>query len=167
MRARRMLAINPAGVECTATWPAGMENVIVAISPECLREIACHEFDGAGCELRPMHLTFDNTAFQLAKLIREELSNVHSTSRLYLDGLITALGVHVLRTYSSAFRPEREEKGALSKAAADRLRDYLHEHFTKKLTIAELAAVCGLSPVHFTRAFTKMRVFGSRPRQPR
>ena len=158
-----MLAICPAGAEWTAKWPAGMENVIVAISAESMREIASHEFDGAECELRPTYLTYDRTAFQLAKLIRDELSNIPSPSHLYLNGLLTTLGVHVLRTYSSVSKLERGERGALSKATADRLRDYLHEHFAKKLTIAELAAVCGLSPAHFARAFT--RTFGVPPYQ--
>lgn len=44
-------------------------------------------------------------------------------------------------------------KGGLAPWAERRVRDYLHAHFARDLSLAELAALAGLSPFHFTRMF--------------
>jgi AraC family transcriptional regulator len=126
-----------------------------------MAELAGHELGRTDIDLRPMHFTPDNTAFELAKLINSELNRPHHTNELYLDSLITILGVHVLRNYSNDAKPAGEAKGGLSTLAAKRIRDYLHERFRRKLSIAELAGICGLSPGYFTQAFTK--TFGCPP----
>lgn len=156
-----MLGIAPAGMECKAEWSAPIESVVVALSPESMRELAGHEIDRPDVEIRPVNHTIDNTALQLAKMIKAELSRPDHANELYLDSLITLLGVHVLRRYSSAAKPLKPVDGGLSTIAANRVREYLHEHFRRKLTISELAATCGLSPGYFTQAFA--RTFGTPP----
>ncbi|WP_028004714.1 AraC family transcriptional regulator [Sinorhizobium meliloti] len=156
-----MLGVAPAGMECRAEWSAPIESVVVALSPDSMRDLAGHELDRPDVEIRPVNHTIDNTALQLAKMIKVELSRPDHASELYLDSLITLLGVHVLRRYSSAAKPLKPVDGGLSTIAANRIREYLHEHFRRKLTISELAATCGLSPGYFTQAFT--RTFGSPP----
>lgn len=156
-----MLAISPAGVKRRLNWSAPVDSVVVGISREEMAGLAGHELGRTDIDLRPMHFTPDRTAFELAKLINADLGRPDHTNELYLDSLITVLAVHVLRKYSSVARPGRELKGGLSTLAAKRIRDYLHEHFRRKLTTSELAAVCGLSPSHFTQAFA--RTFGCPP----
>ncbi|RMC65473.1 helix-turn-helix transcriptional regulator [Sinorhizobium meliloti] len=156
-----MLGIAPAGMECKAEWSAPIESVVVALSPESMRELAGHEVDRPDVEIRPINHVVDNTALQLAKMIKAELSRPEHANELYLDSLITLIGVHVLRNYSSAAKPLKPVDGGLSTIAANRIREYLHEHFRRKLTISELAATCGLSPGYFTQAFAK--TFGMPP----
>ncbi|MGK9287167.1 helix-turn-helix domain-containing protein [Sinorhizobium meliloti] len=156
-----MLGIAPAGMECKAEWSAPIESVVVALSPESMRELAGHEIDRPDVEITPVNHTIDNTALQLATMIKAELSRPDHANELYLDSLITLLGVHVLRRYSSAAKPLKPVDGGLSTVAANRVREYLHEHFRRKLTISEIAATCGLSPGYFTQAFAK--TFGRPP----
>ncbi|MGK9264353.1 AraC family transcriptional regulator [Sinorhizobium meliloti] len=156
-----MLGIAPAGMECKAEWSAPIESVVVALSPESMRELAGHEIDRPDVEITPVNHTIDNTALQLATMIKAELSRPDHANELYLDSLITLLGVHVLRRYSSAAKPLKPVDGGLSTIAANKIREYLHEHFRRKLTISELAKVCGLSPGHFSQAFA--RTFGIPP----
>ncbi|MDX0371785.1 helix-turn-helix domain-containing protein [Sinorhizobium meliloti] len=156
-----MLGVAPAGIECKSEWAAAVESVVVALSPESMRELAGHELNRPDVEIRPVNHTIDNTALQLAKMIKAELSRPDHASELYLDSLITLLGVHVLRRYSSAAKPLKPVDGGLSTIATNRVREYLHEHFRRKLTISELAATCGLSPGYFTQAFAK--TFGMPP----
>ncbi|WP_136616629.1 MULTISPECIES: helix-turn-helix domain-containing protein [Mesorhizobium] len=54
-------------------------------------------------------------------------------------------------------------KGGLSVRSARRVQAFLNENFSRKLALAEMAAVCGLSPYHFVRAFS--RTFGAPPHQ--
>lgn len=44
-------------------------------------------------------------------------------------------------------------RGGLAPWAERRVRDYLHEHFARDTSLAELAALVDLSPFHFTRMF--------------
>ena len=59
--------------------------------------------------------------------------------------------------------PPLNAKGGLSARHTHKVQRFLGENFSRKLSLAEIAAVCGLSPYHFTRAFSK--TFGLSPYQ--
>ncbi|WP_244661859.1 helix-turn-helix transcriptional regulator [Mesorhizobium huakuii] len=63
----------------------------------------------------------------------------------------------------SARQPALNVKGGLSLRNTRRVQEFLSENFTRKLALAEMAEVCGLSPYHFMRAFS--RTFGMPPHQ--
>ncbi|AEH86542.1 AraC family transcriptional regulator [Mesorhizobium opportunistum] len=63
----------------------------------------------------------------------------------------------------SAQEPALQPKGGLSVRGARKVQEFLDENFTRKLALADMAAVCGLSPYHFMRAFS--RTFGMPPHQ--
>lgn len=54
-------------------------------------------------------------------------------------------------------------KGGLSARHTHQIQQFLKENFLRKLSLAEMAAVCDLSPYHFARAFSK--TFGVSPYQ--
>lgn len=54
-------------------------------------------------------------------------------------------------------------KGGLSANRARQVQEFLKQNFSRKLSLAEMAAVCDLSPYHFARAFSK--TFGISPHQ--
>ncbi|WP_245461100.1 MULTISPECIES: AraC family transcriptional regulator [unclassified Mesorhizobium] len=62
---------------------------------------------------------------------------------------------------NSARQPTLNTKGGLSVRSTRRVQEFLDKNFTRKLALAEMAAVCGLSPYHFMRAFSK--TFGMPP----
>ncbi|MDG4880325.1 AraC family transcriptional regulator [Mesorhizobium sp. WSM4884] len=59
--------------------------------------------------------------------------------------------------------PLLNAKGGLSAKRARQVQEFLGQNFSRKLSLAEMAAVCGLSPYHFVRAFSK--TFGVPPHQ--
>ncbi|MER9300447.1 AraC family transcriptional regulator [Mesorhizobium sp. M0621] len=73
------------------------------------------------------------------------------------DTLEWASGTDMMR------QPTPNVKGGLSVRGARRVQEFLNENFSRKLALAEMAAVCGLSPYHFVRAFAK--TFGVPPHQ--
>lgn len=156
------LVINPANVDSSLAWSATRENVVIAISPEALSELAMHEFDLADIELEPPAFgTVDLWALNIAQRISAELTGKAPPNELYLDSLITLFGIHLLRTYTSRKKPSASIKGGLSSGSARRVREYLSEHFTRKVHIAELASIAGVSPNHFIIRFA--RTFGMPP----
>ena len=59
--------------------------------------------------------------------------------------------------------PLLNAKGGLSVRHTHQIQQFLKENFSRKLSLAEMAAVCDLSPYHFARAFSK--TFGASPHQ--
>jgi AraC family transcriptional regulator len=159
-----MLLITPANERRYVAWPLARENVVVAITPESLLELAAHEFDVDAVELQPPpYGTIDPVALQLARLLQPELTQRETPNELCVDSLITLLGTHVLRNYSSAKSRTSNARGGLSARSARRVQEFLNENFSRKLSVAELAAVSELSPHHFIEAFSK--TFGEPPHQ--
>ncbi|TSE08694.1 helix-turn-helix transcriptional regulator [Mesorhizobium intechi] len=148
------LVINPAGVDSTFAWSQARENAVVSISPEALSGLAAHESDFADAELDPPAFgTVDLKALNIARMITAELTGKLPPNELYLDSLLTVFGVHLLRTYTGRGRPAVSSKGRLSAVGARRVREYLDENFARKVMVAELASVAGISPNHFIASF--------------
>lgn len=156
------LIINPAGVDSTLAWAETRENLVVAIPPQILSELALQEFDLADVELEPPAFgTVDPIALGIAQRISVELTGKATPNELYLDSLVTLFSTHLLRTYANNMRQLPSPRGGLSAKSARRVEEYLREHFTEKVHVAELAAVAGISPNHFIVRFAK--TFGMPP----
>ena len=156
------LIINPADVDSTLAWSETRENLVVAIPPQILSELALQEFDLANVELEPPAFgTVDPIALGIAQRISVELTGKATPNELYLDSLVTLFSTHLLRTYANNMRQLPSPRGGLSAKSARRVEEYLHEHFTEKVHVAELAAVAGISPNHFIVRFAK--TFGMPP----
>lgn len=160
-----MIVVSPAEVDSRMSWAARRENVVVGIKPESLLELAAHEADLGKVELRTLPFgTVDLEALHLARLLKAELTQRTAPNELYIDSLVTLFGIHLLRNYTEAGkRPLDVKAGGLSLQNARRMQDYLQANFAGPLSVAELAAVCGLSPGHFIQGFT--RTFGRPPHQ--
>jgi AraC family transcriptional regulator len=79
-----------------------------------------------------------------------------SADSLYADALAHALGAHLLAHYSDGTMPKELSlaPGArLSRRQLDAVFEYIECNLRKSLTVAELAAIAGASPSHFTRMF--------------
>jgi AraC family transcriptional regulator len=158
-----MLVISPAGVDSRAIWAAPRENVTIALTSASLQELAEHECDHGRVELQPLPFgTVDRTALQLGQRLQAELARGERANALYVDALITQFGIHLLRHYGGA-KPRAAPAGGLSADRARKVEEYLRENYAQKLSVAELAAVCGLSAGHFALAFS--RTFGQPPHQ--
>lgn len=157
------MIINPAGVDSRLAWSATRENAVISISPEALSTLAMHELDLTDLELDPPAFgTVDLWALTIAQKITAELTGAALPNELYLDSLVTLIGIHLLRTYTSGRkRQPMRPKGGLSADGARRVRDHLNESFMRKILVAELASVAGVSPNHFIAGFA--RTFGMPP----
>jgi len=160
--ARGTLILHPAGSDGHITWLSRRENLLVAWAPEALGELAERDHGAGRPGLLPPPLgTVDQRALRIAQFLRDELAHRDRPNGLYVDSLITLLGVHLLRQHSRAARVPAAVRGGLSAGNARRLRDHLEARFTEPVSVDELAAVAGMSPRHFLQAFT--RTFGEPP----
>ena len=156
------LVINPAGVDSSLAWSETRKNLVIAIPPDTLSELALQEFDLGNVELRPPAFgTVDPIALGIAQRISVELTGKATPNELFLDSLVTQFSTHLLHTYASHMKQLPSPRGGLSAKSARRIEEYLREHFTEKVHVAELAAVAGISPNHFIVRFAK--TFGMPP----
>lgn len=158
-----MIAVSPANVDSRISWASPRESVLIAIKPESLLDLAAHEFGAGSAELRPPAFgTVDLEALGMARQLKGELSQRAGPNELYVDSLVTLFGIHLLRNYSNARKlPTNAATGGLSAQNARRMQEFLHANFTAPLSVAQLAAVCELSPSHFIQGFTQ--TFGLPP----
>nr|WP_246252114.1 AraC family transcriptional regulator [Mesorhizobium camelthorni] len=156
------LVIHPANVEGRAVWSSTRESVIIAIRPESMAELAASELDAGHVAIQPPAFgTVDPQALYLAQLLKAELTQRETPNELYVDSLVTMFGVHILRNYTGVQQLPPAPKGGLSNRSARRVQEFLEVNFSSKISVADLAAVSGLSPRHFIQAFT--RTFGEPP----
>lgn len=159
-----MLSINPAEVESFAHWSSLKENLAIGYQPGALAELAAREIDLPDLQLQPPpagHV--DPQALQMAQLITRELLE-GAANELYVDSLMTVLGLHIVRGYSNAAAMRKSSKagrGGLSEAGTRRVQEFLRENFSRNVSVQALANLCDLSPSHFIQAFTK--TFGEPP----
>jgi len=82
-----------------------------------------------------------------------ELTAGGPASRIYADGLATALAVHLLREYGNGMGALDYQRGGLPLNRLRRVLEYIDSHLGGELSLAELAAISGLSANHFASAF--------------
>lgn len=151
------LELVPAQSELFAGWETPKENVLFALSPERLQQLAIAEFDKDTFDLellRPGHV--DHSALSLAKMLESEFRRAQhfAPNELYVDSLITVFATHLLRSYSRLGQLEiPKRQGGFPPRTMARVTEFIHGHMAEKISLAALAVVAGFSPSHFTRAF--------------
>ena len=151
------ITLIPATSEVFARWKDPQESLLVALPPVQIRQLAEAEYGEVGVHFAPPppgH--FDRTACMLGKLFIKEIrrSQRGILNELYLDSLLTVFSTHLLRTYSNGRRSGvGRRRGGLKTNVLRGVEDYIRANIDKKISLADLAAVCGLSSSHFFRAF--------------
>lgn len=157
------VVINPADIDRTLRWSGTKKNVAVAFGRNVYAVLAATELDGNKWDLRPAkfgHVDF--RALRIGTAMAKELSSA-VINPIYLDALITVLGVHIVRTYSAHKVTKPMKQTRLAGYHEKRIREYIHQNLAENLTIVSMASVVQTSPSHFIRAFTL--TFGMPPHQ--
>ena len=102
----------------------------------------------------------DQPFYLLAQAAWMEIEAGAPTGRLYAESLSTALLSYVLERLPMAAVKEHA-RGHLSEGQCRRLRGYVRERLGEDIRLAELAALIGISPRHFSLLFR--RAFGMPP----
>ncbi len=101
---------------------------------------------------------------QLAYAVAGELQQPESQTELYADTTARMLAAQLVRRHGTVTPKERASRfPTLSPQCMRRLNDYVRTHLKESITLDGLAAVAGLSPYHFCRAFR--RTVGQSPYQ--
>jgi AraC family transcriptional regulator len=108
----------------------------------------------ASVELRHAMLENDAQIGALARTILAIMNQSDPLSRLEMDALGLNVVAYLLRTHSNLAAPKaRQAQGGLGAYHLRRICQYIMDHLWDDVSLAELAAVAGLSAFHFARAF--------------
>ncbi|MEW6497227.1 MAG: AraC family transcriptional regulator [Cyanobacteriota bacterium] len=85
--------------------------------------------------------------------LKSELKSEGQGSRLYVESLATALGVHLLRHYCTSSLQIPTYSDGLSRRKLRLVIEYIKDNLERDLRLAQMAAFVGMSPYHFARLF--------------
>jgi AraC family transcriptional regulator len=143
--------------------PAGRLNAftVVCFDPAAMEEELQVEFNSP--QPRP-HIYFQRDALgtKMRKLSRLMADPDGAVSRIYAETLGLAAALEMFRISQEDARPAHGS-GQLSRNHAHLVPVYIEENLSTDIGLDELAAVCGLTRFHFSRAFKA--TFGESPYQ--
>ncbi len=97
----------------------------------------------------------DETVRNLGLSLLPALRSPEQVSQLFLDYLTLGLGVHVAQAYGHMQAHARPILGGLAPWRERRSKEMLAADLTGATPLQDIAAACGLSVSHFTRAFRR------------
>jgi AraC family transcriptional regulator len=147
------IVIAPANTPNHHVWDRDMEFSLLLLEPTHIAQIAYETIDVDRLEILPCFATSDPLIYQFSQALKLELELGESCSRFYVDHLIAALSMHLIRYYSAKEQLIRDYTGGLSKCKLQRSISYINEHLTESLSLKEMSNAIEMSPYYFTRLF--------------
>jgi AraC family transcriptional regulator len=95
----------------------------------------------------------DVTISSLGSLLLPALSHPDQSSRLFVDHVLLAFGVHIAQTYGSMRPVSRLPQGGLAPWQERRAKEILRANLEGGVPLKVVARECSLSVGHFSRAF--------------
>jgi AraC family transcriptional regulator len=145
--------IAPAGVPKWGRWWGPVENLVLALKPAFVQQVAYEVTHPDRLELTSQRGIGDPQLLHLGLALRAELTAGCPGGRLYGESLATALAVHLVQHYTACPPPLPSYHGGVPKARLRRVLEYIQEHLDCDLPLAALAAVAQMSPYYFSRLF--------------
>ena len=130
---------------------SGMDRLALSILPQALVKLRDAN-DISSAALRSVMMIDRPLPREIMRQLAEELSVPGVYSQLYAETLTLALLIDLLR-HQDAPRHIASVKGGLAAWQLRRVEEMIHDCLADGLSLAELAAVTGLSKSHFARAF--------------
>nr|WP_104654468.1 AraC family transcriptional regulator [Ralstonia insidiosa] len=142
----------PAGLPGMWTDDADCRILRIAISDAFVRSIG-EQVGAPAAQIAP-HLQWrDARVHHLAAALGAELEAEDTSDALYAESLCTALVVRLLNSSREVAAAAADSARTLAPRIAARVIDYIEAHLHQRLTLAELAALTGLSTPHFKVLF--------------
>jgi AraC family transcriptional regulator len=147
------IVIAPANTPNHHVWDRDMEFSLLLLEPTHIAQIAYESIDVEQLEILPCFATSDPLIYQFSQALKSELELGESCSRFYVDHLIAALSMHLIRYYSAKKQSIRDYTDGLSKCKLQRAISYINEHLTENLSLKEMSTEIEMSPNYFTSLF--------------
>ncbi|WP_399094603.1 helix-turn-helix transcriptional regulator [Streptomyces sp. BBFR2] len=144
--------INPVGWAARPRWQDEVELLLLGIDPVWLEKLADEGGAPSRAVLVPRFHFSDPLLAMVVERLVAECSGPGPADTLYAQSLVQTAAASLLRLAGpDGAVPGRP--GGLPPRALARVTDFVHAHLGRRITLAELAAVAGVSESHFVRLF--------------
>ncbi|OCP00763.1 AraC family transcriptional regulator [Ensifer sp. LC13] len=138
--------IVPAGVDGSWEDDADCRILRISLTPSLIARVAEEMGRGAGtAQLRPQMQVRDVRLEAIGWAIKADLEADIPSDPLYIDLLANALAVRLIETANGGMQAEGRNAAKLSARQLRMLTEYIETNLDRKLHLAELATVAGLS----------------------
>jgi AraC family transcriptional regulator len=114
-------------------------------------------------DLQSIHKFKDSRIRALMTAVNIERASGFPSGQLFLQSIEVALAAILVQSYSLSMKARRPIKGGLSDVCRRNVIDFIQSRISDDISLADMAAVAGLSIAHFSHIFTKS--MGESPHQ--
>jgi AraC family transcriptional regulator len=145
--------ILPRGTVDELRWDGPTHRMAVAIHPRLLVNAMDETAHGSDVELTEHWNVMDPHIMAVLLAMRADLEAGSPAGRLYGESLANALAVYLLNRYAVHHRTPAAYRGGLPGYRLKRVLDHIADNLPEDLSLAQLAAVAGMSPHYFAELF--------------
>lgn len=158
------ISITPAKMPFFACWDGDDHYLQIRIASGFIQSVAkALDLNPDRLELLTEFRTRDPQIEAIAMLLLTELKQENLGERLYIESLANLLAVHLLRQYSAVKPRLTIYEGGLPERQLLQVLEYINEHLSQDIKLADLAQLLGMSQFHFSHLFKQ--AIGTAPYQ--
>jgi AraC family transcriptional regulator len=146
------ITIFPADTQNKHSWNREWEFFLLCLDPKLMTQIAYESMGVELIEILPCFATPDPLIYQFCLGLVSELESGELCCRPYVEHLIAALSIHLIRKYSVKSQFLQDPNG-LPKSKLQQAISYINEHLKENLSLKDISNVVGMSPFYFTSLF--------------
>jgi AraC family transcriptional regulator len=142
-------------LEGWSDYPARIRHMLLLLDPATIEA-------GARDDTRLDHLTLayradlaDGVIANRMRALQIEFDNPGLMGRLYVESLSNEIAVRIVRAQASVADATALARGGLAPRRLRLVQEYIEANLAEEITLADLAAIAGISNTHFCRAFHK------------
>lgn len=147
------VVVIPANTPNKHSWDREGEFSLLLLDPTYIAQVADESIGMEQVKILPYFATPDPLIYQFCLGLNSELELGESYSRLYVDSLIAALSIHLIRKYSAQEQSIRDYTDGLSKSKLRQAISYINENLAENLSLKAISRAIEMSPHYFTSLF--------------
>jgi AraC family transcriptional regulator len=145
--------IVPAHVKHFVSHPHESEELIITLAPDRFARCAYEFAESDRLELLPTFAKADPLIYGIGQSLKLALEAPKPGDQLYVDSLVTALSMHLLRNYCDRSQKIPSYQEGLPRYKLNQVLDYVQTHLDQDIPLTDLAATIGMSQYYFLRSF--------------
>lgn len=147
------IGIIPAHYDIKTQAYGNAEFILLVVESDKLSGAVHEAVDVDKLEIKPQVFGFDPLICQIGLELKKELETTGVDSCLYAESMATALGVHLIKRYSTQTQNIKQYTDGLANYKLREVIAYINEHLDQNLSLAELAVIAQMSPHYFANLF--------------
>jgi len=160
---RGTICVIPSGHPFAVDFQGESEHLAIFLDPSLVIRAAADSHVSTNLEVVESSTANDPVISSVGLALMSELESEREEGKLYAESLANLLALHLVRHYTTAKNGTSPVTGGLSGHKLRLVLEFIDANYALELSLAELAAVAGMSTFHFAREFK--RTTGTTPHQ--